>query len=146
MNNPNTIHIEMPGIEAKLDRIIELLETTHNCDQCAKTIAAYVANGCKDFPAEAVTADAPAAPAEEPKPEAVEPVTPAEETPAQTDETPAAPTVTVAEVQRKVVELSAAGKKEAAREIALAYGNKKVSDIPEDKLGEVMAKLNALEV
>lgn len=141
----NTIHIELPGIEAKLDRIIELLETTHNCDECAKTIAAYVANGCKDFPAEVVTTDAPAAPAEAPKPEPVEPVTPAEETPAQAAEPPAAPAVTVAEVQQKVVQLSAAGKKDAVREIVKAYADR-VSAIPEDKLAEVMDKLTALEV
>ncbi len=143
----NTITIELPSIEAKLDRIIELLEkqTAHNCDQYAKTIADYVANGCKDFPAEEATTDAPAAPAEEPKPEPVEPVTSAEETPAQTDEPPAAPTVTVSEVQQKVVALSAAGKKDAVREIVNTYAAR-VSLIPEDKLAEVMDKLNALEV
>ena len=57
-----------------------------------------------------------------------------------------APTIDRADIQRKVVSLSAAGKKDAVRGIVLAYNNTKVSDIPDDKLGEVWEKLNALEV
>lgn len=55
-----------------------------------------------------------------------------------------APTVTVSDVQQKVVALSAAGKKAEVRDIIHAYAVK-VSGIPEDKLAEVMGKLNALE-
>lgn len=50
-----------------------------------------------------------------------------------------------ADIQKKVVALSGAGKKAEVRGIVLAYGNTKVSDIPEDKLAEVMEKLTALE-
>ena len=55
-----------------------------------------------------------------------------------------APTVTVSDVQQKVVALSAAGKKAEVRDIIHAYAVK-VSGIPEDKLAEVLEKLNALE-
>lgn len=55
-----------------------------------------------------------------------------------------APAVTRADVQQKVVALSAAGKKAEVRDIIHAYAVK-VSGIPEDKLAEVMGKLNALE-
>lgn len=50
----------------------------------------------------------------------------------------------VEEVQRKVVELSAAGKKAEVREVVTAYAER-VSAIPADKLDEVMGKLIALE-
>lgn len=50
----------------------------------------------------------------------------------------------VEDVQRKVVELSAAGKKVEVREIVTAYATR-VSEVPADKLDEVMNKLIALE-
>lgn len=53
-------------------------------------------------------------------------------------------TVDLAEVQRKVVELSAAGHKEKVRDIVKSYAER-VSAIPEDKLAEVMSRLTALE-
>ena len=55
-----------------------------------------------------------------------------------------APAATRADVQQKVVALSAAGKKEKVRAVVNAYAPK-VSGIPEDKLAEVLEKLNALE-
>ena len=55
-----------------------------------------------------------------------------------------APAVTRSDVQQKVVALSAAGKKEKVRAVVNAYAAK-VSGIPEDKLAEVLEKLNALE-
>ena len=55
-----------------------------------------------------------------------------------------APAVTRSDVQQKVVALSAAGKKEKVRAVVNAYAPK-VSGIPEDKLAEVLEKLNALE-
>lgn len=68
----------------------------------------------------------------------------AEETPEVRAEAPADPTVTHADIQHKVVELSAAGKKAAVRDIIKAYAVK-VSAIPDDKLAEVWNKLTALE-
>ena len=53
------------------------------------------------------------------------------------------PTVTRADVQQKVVALSAAGKKEKVRAVVNTYAAK-VSGIPEDKLAEVLEKLNSL--
>jgi hypothetical protein len=128
----NTIHIELPGIEAKLDRIIELLEkqTTHNCESCVNTATRYVAEALQGTQEAApVTEDAPEAPAPwEPDPSPF----------------PDQPAIKHADVQKKVVELSAAGKKAEVKEIVTAYA-KNVSGIPEDKLAEVWAKLTGLE-
>lgn len=54
------------------------------------------------------------------------------------------PKVDRADIQRKVVELSGAGKKAQVRDIVKAYADK-VSGIPEDKLAEVWTKLTGLE-
>lgn len=82
------------------------------------------------------------------------PVTPnAEEIPVQEEEAPPVkeettlPSVTLAQIQQKVVQLAAGfdgTKKAKVREIINAYA-KKVSDLPEDKWGEVWSKLTALE-
>jgi hypothetical protein len=55
-----------------------------------------------------------------------------------------APQVSKADVQKKVVDLASKGKKDQVKGIITAYATK-VSDIPEDKLAEVLDKLNALE-
>ena len=85
------------------------------------------------------------------KPEPVEPVSqPAEKVqesesqPATEEDRPEAPTCSKEDVRKKVVELSAAGKKDDVRQIVKSYAEK-VSAIPEDKLDEVMEQLNALE-
>lgn len=68
-----------------------------------------------------------------------------EETPTATEEVK--PTVTLAQIQQKVVQLAAGSngsKKAKVREIINAYA-KKVSDLPEDKWDEVWDKLTALE-
>ena len=57
------------------------------------------------------------------------------------------PTVTLEQIQQKVVQLAAGfggSKKAAVREIVNAYA-KKVSDLPEDKWTDVWEKLTALE-
>ena len=58
---------------------------------------------------------------------------------------PTAPKWTKDDVQALVIKLAApgTGKKDAARAIVYEYA-KKVSDIPDEKLNEVMAKLNKL--
>ena len=56
----------------------------------------------------------------------------------------AAPPVTLADIQKKVVSLSAAGKKSQVRDIVKAYAER-VSQIPQDKLSEVYAKLADIE-
>lgn len=55
----------------------------------------------------------------------------------------AAPTISHDDILKKVITLSAAGKKQEAREIVNAYAAK-VSDIPADKLVEVAERLDAI--
>lgn len=57
---------------------------------------------------------------------------------------PETPQCKLADIQQKVVALSASGKKAAVREIVKSYAEK-VSAIPEDKFGEVMTRLTGLE-
>lgn len=54
------------------------------------------------------------------------------------------PSPALEDIQKKVVELSAAGKKTEVRAIVKAYADK-VSEIPADKLAEVWKQLTALE-
>lgn len=128
----NHITIELCAEDrARLDAIIAGL-TGLQCDMCADRIKAQLATAAPQEPKaeapEVFTPDEPETPAEPAVEEKPEPVV----------------TVTHADVQRKVVELSAAGKKEEARAIVMAYAVR-VSAIPEDKLVEVMTKLQALE-
>lgn len=106
-------------------------------------------------------------PQPDPAPEAVQPKPEAEAAPAQTApttgtaaHTPApdpAPTTAPAEddaapfaevsmedIRSKFIALSAAGLKQQAREVVLAYADK-LSNIPADKYAEVLAKLKKLE-
>jgi len=55
-----------------------------------------------------------------------------------------APTVKREDIQKLVVTLSAAGKKDQVREIVKAYADK-VSTVPENKLHEVFMRLSALQ-
>lgn len=80
--------------------------------------------------------EAPALPTTPPEEE-----TPEGEKPTQTDE---AKKVSRADVRAKFVELSGKGKKEEAKAIIQAYAPK-VPDLPEDKLEEILDKLNKLE-
>lgn len=89
-------------------------------------------------PAKKPTQEAAGAQQEEPTPVH----TPEPEQPAAPQEP--AKTVKLSDIQQKVVELSAAGKKAQVREIITAYAAK-VSGLPEDKLPEVWDKLTALE-
>lgn len=57
---------------------------------------------------------------------------------------PVTPQCKLADIQQKVVALSASGKKAEVREIVKSYAEK-VSAIPEDKFGEVMTRLTGLE-
>ncbi len=129
----------------RLDKILQALQQPHNCDKCVDGVLRYVKDAEPDAAPEqdartcdARTCDAtPAEPAADP-----EPATPAE--PATPEAPAAAPVHTKADIQRKVVELSAAGKKDKVREIVTAYAAK-VSAIPDDKIDEVWDKLSALE-
>lgn len=136
----NRITIELCAEDrALLTRLAEALEhNTHNCESCVQS-------------AIKMTQAVAPAPTEEPEtePTTAEEVAPPAVTPTE-EEKPAEevkPSVTLAEIQQKVVHLCAGfeGKKKAAvREIVNAYA-KKVSDLPEDKWAEVWEKLTALE-
>lgn len=123
----NAIPIELCQEDrARIDKVIELLtlSTGQRCQSCADAVQ------------EAFTA---ATPVEFTKD------TPAEEKPAEpAQEADTTPQVSKADIQQKVIQLSAAGKKAQVREIVTAVATK-VSDIPEDKLAEVWAALTALE-
>lgn len=123
----NTITIELCAEDrARIDRLTKALE---------KQAPVYVLSETLSIPE---TAE-PEQPENVPAPE--------EEAPAPAAEEPAAPetpSVTKSDVQRKVVELSAAGRKAEVREIVTAYATK-VSDIPDDKVAEVWQRLVALE-
>lgn len=127
----NSIIITLPTIESKLDRIIELLEqlTTHDCSKCTESVVKFVASELK--PAEEVEEEVPGHLSFDTAPVA--------ETPA-----PEKPQVKLADVQKKVVDLSTSGQKDAVKAIIQAYAPR-VSAIPENKLAEVLEKLTALE-
>lgn len=113
----------------RLDKILTALQSLH-CETCVQSALSYYQAGQT---AEPVAPAQPAAPAAEPEPVKAE-------EPAAAPE----PVHNKADIQRKVVELSAAGKKDKVREIVTAYAAK-VSAIPDDKVDEVWDKLTALE-
>lgn len=125
----NSITITLPTVEAKLDRIIDLLEqlTTHDCSKCTESVVKFVASELSQ--------------AEQPDPQTEE--IPGQEVLVDTP-APEKPAVKLADVQKKVVDLSTAGQKDAVKAIIQAYAPR-VSAIPEDKLVEVLEKLTALE-
>lgn len=130
----NTITIELCAEDrARLDGIIAGL-TGLQCDMCAARVKADLPQQATQTAQEPQTTEqqesAPAAPEM--------PAAPA------TAQKPA-PSVTVADLQNKVVELVNAGKKPAVREVMKQYGVERVSLIPAEKQAEVMEKLTALE-
>lgn len=144
----NTITIELCQEDrARLDRILKALENqTPHCDKCVQTLADVVKDvtpiTAQETPQEATEAQTP----ETVKPKAkkatgakAEPVAAAQSV---------EPTVTLEQIQQKVVQLAAAGaeKKAKVRAIINKYGAK-VSDLKgqPDKWDEVWAELTALE-
>ena len=124
----NTITIALCQEDrARLDKIIEALERT-----------------------QMTPAEAPAAVQDEPQeievPAAEAPVAAEETAEASNEETTSQPAedpakaVTLADIQKKVVEMSAAGKKDEVREIITKYASR-VSAIPADKTAEVWEQL-----
>ena len=122
----NTITIELCAEDrARLDKILAALENRPSCESCVDTVTALVEAIEENEPA-------PAAPTEAQQEELFKPEP--------------APTVEykTADIQQKVVSLSAAGKKAEVKAIIQEYAEK-VSGVPADKYGEVMARLAALE-
>ena len=119
----NHITIELCDEDrARLDRLAEALER-RACDKCV-TAAIEFTKTTQETKTEPAPVEAPA---EE------EPVI-----------APAAPTVDRSELRAKVIELSAKGLKEQARDIVRAYAQT-VTAVPEDKVAECYAQLVALE-
>jgi hypothetical protein len=156
----NTITVRLSDDDrARLDKLTAALDklagVVPNCDSCVQSAIKLVqTTAAPAEPTETSQEPAGAAeekPAENNTPEQNEPAVAAEEpqevaepTPAPVE--PAKPSVTLEQIQQKVVELSAAGKKAEAREIVTTYGAK-VSDLKDqpDKWDEVWSKLTALE-
>lgn len=128
----NTITIELCAEDrARLDRILDAL-TSHDCSRCANDVAKYVVG----------TLETAQEPAEAPEPIKEETTQPEPEVVAPAAE--AAETVSLADIQKKVVALSAAGKKAEVREIVTKYASR-VSAIPVEHTAEVWQQLCALE-
>lgn len=137
----NTITIELSGDDrARLDKLLAAVDALN---------ASLLANQGMIAIADAVThAEAHSDPQTAQETAPGKDTTPAADAPqnaAQTT-TEASDAVTLADVQRKVVELCGPphNKKAQVREIVKAYAPK-VTGIPSGKCAEVMAKLNALE-
>lgn len=129
---------------ARLDRIIEGLDALEH--ETVQTLTAK---------AEGAIPESPTAPQDEPEAQTQELVNPTEETStseATEGDTPPweeKPTVTLEQIQQKVLQLATVNggaKKASVRTIISAYGSK-VSDLKEqpDKWTEVWEKLTALE-
>ncbi len=143
----NTITIELCKEDrARLDAILKALENRPNCEGCVS--AAMDMSKAAQAEIDAAKAEAKAETPTNNPPEPEKPVEKAAEHPLDTPpfemDEPEAPKVDREDVRRKVVELCAAGKKEEVKEIVKAYADA-VKDIPEDKLAEVLEKLNKLE-
>lgn len=138
----NNITIELAAEDRKrLDDILEALKQRPDCRRCVQSVVAAM-----DHQNEPQSEEKPQAKEEPEAPVFVEEAAapPWEEgVPAEVAE-PTEPTYTQAEVRKKVVELCAAGHKEATRAIVSEYAPS-VSDIPADKYDEVMGKLLKLE-
>lgn len=158
----NNIIIELCAEDrARLDRLAEALER-RNCDPCVATALEIIdkakrpeSDPVQQKLAETLAkAETPAEPTKNATEEAEAPTLPTtpseEEEPTAKEDAqaePAEPTVTLEQIQQKVVQLAAGNggtKKAKVREIINAYA-KKVSDLPEDKWSEVWGKLTALE-
>ena len=152
----NTITVRLSDDDrARLDKLTNALEALSrvvpNCDSCVQS--AIKLTQVAVAPAEPTeTSQEPAGateekPADENTPEQNEPAVAAEEPQEIAEPEPAKPSVTLEQIQQKVVQLAAAGKKAEVREIVTAYGSK-VSDLKDqpDKWDEVWGKLTALEV
>lgn len=142
----NTITIELCAEDrARLDKILAALEKPRDCKGCVETVAKATEHIVEQMTPPGARPEPENEPQEAPEMKA-------DEHPADVSTAPWEPTeapqedapVSVQELQKKVVDLCAKGKKDQVREIVNAYA-KKVSDIPEDKRNEVYTQLTALE-
>lgn len=120
--------------QARLDHLTAALERVAAAYEAVTTGSVLI-----DSPAEA-----PSEPTAAPEPEAAKEPAPEPKKATKASKTPPAATVTAEDLRAQVVRLCASGKKDDVRAIVQQYGPK-VSDIPEDKLAEVSARLAKLE-
>lgn len=137
----NTITIELAGEDrGRLDKLLAAVEALNSSLLANQGMLAIADAGTHaEQPSEPNTAQ------ENAPGKVTTPASDAPQTSAQ-EQTEASDAVTLADVQRKVVELCGPphNKKAQVREIVKAYAPK-VTGIPADKCAEVMVKLNALE-
>ena len=124
----NTITIELCAEDrARLDRLAEAMERKA-CDKCVENVTAY-------FKAVGTSTE---------ELEATEPTHQENATEKEFEASETAKTVERSELRSKVIELSAKGLKEQARDIVRAYAQT-VTAVPDDKVTECYMKLIALE-
>jgi hypothetical protein len=109
-----TIKVEAPEIVEAINRLSQSMATTPK--------------------AKRVKAEAPA-----PAPAAAPAAAPEAETP-----TPEAAPVTLVQVRARLAELSSEGKKEAIKKLMADFGVSKLTEVPEEKYGELMSAAEAL--
>lgn len=131
----NTITIELCQEDrARLDAILAELEKARpDCSKCTEAVTVSMAHQLREIRATYA------------EPETATTTPPETDKPAEAENEPQSEPVKLADIQQKVVTLSAAGKKDAVRAIVTKHAAR-VSDIPEDKRAEVLAQLTALEV
>ena len=156
----NTITIELCAEDrARLDRLAEALERK-TCDKCVAAVMEFsklrinpkpetdpVQKALAETLAKAEeSAEAPKNATEEAETSVPLTTPPEEEKPTDEEPTtsPTAKQVDRAELKAKVIQLCAKGFKEQAKDIVRAYAQT-VTDVPEDKIAECYAKLEALE-
>lgn len=153
----NTIIIELCAEDrARLDRLAEALESRIvQVEDHSTTIKENQVEGQMQIDFDDVQtklaetlakAEAPKNATEELKADIPTTTPPAEEEPTVAEKTEPKQTKTVdrAELKAKVIQLCAKGLKEQTRDIVRAYAQT-VTDVPEDKIAECYAKLEALE-
>lgn len=128
----NIIEIKLCAEDrARLDRLAAALENARTPILIEETIAEP-----EDYKNPEATPEAPQNEDEAPEEQTTQPL---KETPKTT-----APVVSLEDIRGKYMSLAATPKREQARAVIKAYAEK-ISDIPEDKLAEVLEQLTALE-
>lgn len=140
MNNTINVNLEFcPEDRARLDKLWAALKAVVQSPvgKAVAQTAEATAQAAQAAPEPEKTEAAETVPAEQEKPADVNPAP-------ETEDKKEAPTVSLSDVQQKVVILSSAGKKAEVRAIVKKYADR-VSGIPEDKLAEVFEALKKLE-
>lgn len=123
----NTITIELCQEDrARLDSILAALEKRPACERCVESAVRMATNA----PQEAAAA-----------PETTATPEPTQDIPAEQPAAVEAPTV--AQLQKKVSQVIAAGMKAEAKAIIKSYADS-ISDVPEDKRAEAIERLEQL--